>query len=83
MVAEVLLFQRPADAVAVEAAAVLVDDGGQPAGGLPAQILVLRTLHHAEQRLRTASPAAAARQPAVFRRHRTAQSWVRCTDSSW
>src|SRR6185436_14343490 len=32
---QVLLLQRPADAVAVETAPVGVDDGGEPARGLP------------------------------------------------
>src|SRR5215208_1437525 len=49
---EVLLLERPTDAVAVETASVFTDDPRQTARSLAPQILVLRTLHHTEQRLR-------------------------------
>ncbi len=48
---QVLLLQRATDAVAVESATVLIEEGDQTARRLPPQILVLRPLHHPEQRL--------------------------------
>src|SRR5689334_16863016 len=62
---QVLLLQRPADAVPVESDAVVAEDLRQPARGLPAQVLVLGTLHDAEQRLGWLA-GVCERQPAVF-----------------
>ena len=49
--AEIVLLQRPADAEPVEPAAGRRVQRQQVPGGLPPQVLVLRALHHGEQRL--------------------------------
>ena len=80
--AEVLLLQRAADAEAAETTVALRlrlrGQLHQPAGRLSAEILVLRALHHAPQRLRRAVRAQV-REPLVLRQA-TASPTVRARD---